>query len=80
MYSITNLMVLILYHKYLYFLYKFSQSFDCLTYQKAWIVFFCGRGSSKLVYVHDVGRLIQQLVCVDGELGHYTGKELARSM
>jgi hypothetical protein len=29
-YSITNLMVLILYHKCLYFLYKFSQSLDCL--------------------------------------------------
>ena len=42
-YPITNSMILILYHDVSIFLYKFSQSLNCLTSQKTRIVLFCGR-------------------------------------
>jgi hypothetical protein len=46
-YSITNLMVLTLYHNVCTFLYKFSQSSNCLSYRKMRIAIFCGRREYK---------------------------------
>jgi hypothetical protein len=46
-YSITNLMVLILCKKY--FLYKFSQSLNCLTSQKARLHSFMDNGSISIL-------------------------------
>ena len=42
-YSITNLIILILYHEISTFLYNFNQSLKCLTYRKARIEFVSGR-------------------------------------
>ena len=42
-YHITNLIILILYHKCYCFLYKFSQSSNCLTPRKTRITLFSGR-------------------------------------
>ena len=44
-YFITNLIVLILYHKYQYFLYMFSQTLSRLTPQKIRVVSFYGQRS-----------------------------------
>jgi hypothetical protein len=41
--SISNLIVLILYHKYLDFLYRFSQNLNCLISRRARIAFIRGR-------------------------------------
>ena len=47
-YSITNLIVFILYHECSYFLYKFNQISDCLTLENLRIIFvlFMDGGSS----------------------------------
>jgi hypothetical protein len=45
-YSMTNLMILILYYKYSYFLYNFGQSLYWLTTRETRIIFFYGRNQS----------------------------------